>query len=60
MPAQEFHDPLLAESYLHIGGGVSYQALETLRVSAFIRFFMWGENTRNSDVYGLSLSWDAM
>jgi hypothetical protein len=60
LPAQEFHDPLLAESFLHVGGGVSYQALETLRVSAFVRFFMWGENTRNSDIYGLGLSWDAM
>ena len=59
-PVQSFHDALLAESFLHVGGGVSYQALEKLRVSAFVRFFMWGENTRNSDVYGLSLSWDAM
>jgi hypothetical protein len=58
--AQEFHDALLAESFLHVGGGISYQALETLRVSAFVRFFMWGENTRNSDVYGLGVSWDAM
>jgi hypothetical protein len=58
--AQDFHDPLLAESFLHVGGGLSYQALETLRVSAFARFFLWGENTRNSDIYGLGLSWDVM
>jgi hypothetical protein len=60
LEAQYYHDPLLAESFLHVGGGLSYQALEKLRVSAFVRFFMWGENTRNSDIYGLSLSWDAM
>lgn len=59
-PAQIFSYPLLAESFLHVGGDVSYQALEQLRVSAFVRFFTWGENTRNADVFGLRLSWDAM
>lgn len=58
--AQFFHDPLLAEGFLHAGGGVSYQVLEKLRVSAFVRFFIRGENTRNSDVYGVGVSWDAM
>jgi hypothetical protein len=58
--AQKFHDALLAEEFLHVGGGVSYQPIEKLRVSAFARFFMWGENTRNSDIFGLGLSWDAM
>jgi hypothetical protein len=58
--AQRYHDALLAEGFMHIGGGVSYQALEKLRVSAFVRFFIQGQNTRNSDVYGLGLSWDAM
>lgn len=58
--AQRFHDSLLAEGFLHLGGGVSYQAMEKLRVSAFVRFFIQGQNTRNSDVYGLGLSWDAM
>jgi hypothetical protein len=58
--AQLLHDPLLAEGFMHIGGGLSYQAMEKLRVSAFVRFFIQGENTRNSDVYGLGLSWDAM
>jgi hypothetical protein len=58
--AQYFHDALLAEGFLHVGGGVSYQAMEKLRVSAFVRFFIRGENTRNSDIYGLGLSWDAM
>jgi hypothetical protein len=60
LAAQEFHDALLAESFLHVGGGLSYQAMEQLRISAFVRFFMWGENTRNSDIYGLGMSWDAM
>jgi hypothetical protein len=59
-PAQRYHDSLLAEGFLHLGGGVSYQAMEKLRVSAFVRFFIQGENTRNSDIYGLGLSWDAM
>jgi hypothetical protein len=55
-----FHDPLLAERFLHLGGGLSYQPTEKLRVSVFGRRFMWGENTRNSNVYGLGVSWDAM
>ncbi len=58
--AQLYHDALLAEGFLHLGGGVSYQAMEKLRVSAFARFFIQGQNTRNSDIYGLSLSWDVM
>lgn len=57
---KNFHDALLAEGFLHIGGGLSYQALEKLRVSAFVRFFIQGENTRNSDIFGLGLSWDVM
>jgi hypothetical protein len=60
LEAQYYHDPLLAEDFLHVGGGVSYQAMEKLRVSAFARFFMQGENTRNADIYGLGLSWDAL
>lgn len=55
-----YHDALLAEGFMHLGGGVSYQALEKLRISAFVRFFIQGENTRNLDIYGLGLSWDAM
>ena len=58
--AKLFHDALLAEGFMHLGGGVSYQALEKLRVSAFVRFFIRGVDTRNSDIYGLGLSWDAM
>lgn len=60
LAVQLHHDALLAEGFLHLGGGVSYQAMEKLRISAFVRFFIQGENTRNSDVYGLGLSWDAM
>jgi hypothetical protein len=59
-PEHFFHDALLAEQFLHVGGGVSYSPMEWLRVSAFVRFFMWGENTRNSDLYGLGLSWESM
>ena len=60
LEVQYYHDPLLAESFLHVGGGLSYQAMEKLRVSAFARFYRWGENTRNSDIYGMGLSWDVM
>lgn len=59
-PEQYFHDSLLAEQFLHVGGGVSYSPTEWLRVSAFARFFMWGENTRNADLYGLGVSWESM
>jgi hypothetical protein len=59
-PEQYFHDALLAEEFMHVGGGVSYSPVEWLRVSAFVRFWMWGQNTRNLDIYGLGLSWEAM
>lgn len=59
-PLQYFHDALLAEQFLHVGAGVSYQVMEQVRLSAFARFFVWGENTRNADLYGLGLSWDTM
>lgn len=58
IPLHYFHDALLAEQFLHVGGGVSYSPVERLRVSAFVRFWMWGENTRNLDLYGLGLSWE--
>jgi hypothetical protein len=58
--AQRHHDALLAEDFMHLGGGLSYQAMEKLRISAFVRFFIRGVDTRNSDIYGLGLSWDAM
>lgn len=59
-PERFFHDALLAEQFLHVGGGVSYSPMEWLRISAFVRFFMWGENTRNADLYGLGVSWESM
>ena len=59
-PEQYFHDALLAETFLHVGGGLSYSPVEWLRLSAFVRVFMWGENTRNADLYGLGLSWESM
>lgn len=57
---QYFHDPLLAEEFLLLGAGVSYQLTETLRLSAFFRKWISGENTRDADVLGMGVGWDVM
>ena len=55
-----FHDPLLAEGFVLVGGGASYQAMERMRVSAFFRLFVRGHNTRDSNIVGLGVGWDIM
>lgn len=57
---QVFHDSLLAEDFLLLGAGVSYQVTEALRLSAFFRWWAGGENTRDADVLGASVGWDVM
>lgn len=59
-PAQFYHDALLAEQFFLLGGGASYQVLDRLRVSAFARLWLWGEQTRNANAFGLGLGWDFM
>ncbi|MBA3397304.1 MAG: hypothetical protein H0T89_32055 [Deltaproteobacteria bacterium] len=55
-----YHDPLLREQFLLIGGGAGYSITDTIQVSLQARFFTWGYNTRNAHMFGLGLSWGVL
>jgi hypothetical protein len=55
-----FHDPILAEEFLFLGGGVSYAVTERLTVAAVTRQFIRGYNTRDQALYGLTFSFDVI
>jgi hypothetical protein len=56
----KFHDPILKESYIFYGGGLSYALSTSLTLSANVRFFLHGYNTRDQSLYGLDLAWRAL
>jgi hypothetical protein len=55
-----FHDAILAEQILLIGGGVGYQLTNSLSASASVGVFITGENTQNANVFALGLSWSVL
>jgi hypothetical protein len=55
-----FHDAILAEQILLIGGGLGYQLTEKLSASASVGVFVSGENTQNANVFALGLSWSVL
>jgi hypothetical protein len=55
-----FHDPILAEDFLFLGGGISYEITERLTAAVVTRQFIRGYNTRDQDLYGLTLSFAAI
>ncbi len=56
-PLNDFHDPLLDEEFIYLGGGADYTLSETLSVGAFTRFYVHGQNTRTQNLFGLNVSW---
>jgi hypothetical protein len=52
-----FHDPILKEIYYFYGGDVSYALTRKLTLTASIREFLHGYNTRNQDLYGLNVAY---
>jgi hypothetical protein len=56
----KFHDPILKESYIFYGGGVSYAINSSLTINVNARFFLHGYNTRDQTLYGLDLAWRAL
>jgi hypothetical protein len=54
------HDPILAEEFLFLGGGVSYGVTERLTVALITRQFIRGYNTRDQSLYGLNFSFDVL
>jgi hypothetical protein len=60
MNDQLYHDPILAESILLVGGGVGYQITNALEVNAGARLFVTGANTQNANVYVFGVTWTAL
>lgn len=48
------HDALAKEDMLLVGGDVGYDMTDDFSVSLQTRFFVWGKNTRNQNLFGLS------
>ena len=62
LPAEltDFHDPILREEFIFVGGGAAYSISRKLAVGATVRFFLTGANTRDQSLYGLDLTWRAL
>jgi hypothetical protein len=57
---ETYHDPILAETILLVGGGVGYQITNALGVNAGARLFVTGANTQNANVYTFGVTWTAL
>ena len=51
------HDRLLDEDFIHVGGNIGYSVTESFDIGAAVRFFVWGENTRNQNLFGLQAAY---
>jgi hypothetical protein len=60
MNDQLYHDPILAESIVLVGGGVGYQITNDLGINAGARLFVTGANTQNASVYVFGVTWTAL
>ena len=50
----EHHDELADEDVLMAGGDLGYDVTEDFSAVLHTRFFLWGNNTRNQNLFGLS------
>lgn len=55
-----FHDAILKEQIILVGGGIGYDINDSVSVSLAARAFVSGQNTQNANVFGLSLAWKAL
>jgi hypothetical protein len=55
-----YHDAILAEDILLVGGGLGYDITDKLSVAFAARIFASGQNTTNASVFGLSLTFAAL
>ncbi len=60
MNDQLYHDPILAETIVLVGGGVGYQLTNDLGINAGARLFVTGANTQNANVYVFGVTWTAL
>ncbi len=54
---RDYHDPLLMEQALLVGPGTSYNLTDSLTLDALILVFIAGNNTRESRMAGVGLTW---
>jgi hypothetical protein len=50
---QFHHDQLLDEDWVFVGADLVYGLSEKVDLGAAVRFFVWGQNTRNQNLYSL-------
>jgi hypothetical protein len=55
-----FHDVILDEDIVLLGGGVGYELNKTLTLNFSARAFVAGANTQNATVIALGVSWTAL
>jgi hypothetical protein len=55
-----YHDPILRERAVLLGLGASYELTETLKLDASYSHFLGGNNTLNTKVVGVGVSWDVL
>jgi len=62
LPADDvlYHDPLLAENIVLVGGGVGYQITDAVGVNAGAHLFIAGKNTQNANVFDFGITWAAL
>jgi hypothetical protein len=51
-----YHDPLLNEEFMLLGGDIGYDLTDRLSINASTRFFLRGYNTRDANLFGLGLT----
>lgn len=59
-PDVAYHDAILAEDILLLGGGAAYPITKTIAASLSLRLFVTGKNTQNASVAALGVTWSAL
>lgn len=56
-PVIYYHDQLLDEDFLLLGGDLGYQVSDSFDIGASVRFFVAGHQTRDQNLFGLSMNY---
>jgi hypothetical protein len=57
---QMYHDAILHENIVLVGGGVGYALTDSLAASLSARLFLTGDNTQNASVLALGVTWSPL
>ncbi len=55
-----YHDAILDENIVLVGGGLGYQLTNSLSATLSARFFVAGSNTQNANVFALGIGWSPL